>query len=141
MSKWQVIAAALLGMVGVMLGAYAAHGMQAALEKQGLSEEVVSKRVEQCETGVRYHQVHAVVILVLGITPTFYRNRWATAATMLLLLGIALFSGGLYSMALLGIIGHWAIVPCGGLCLILGWLSLAVAAMYQSNPGAFATMK
>ncbi len=50
-----------------------------------------------------------------------------------MLLGIALFCGGLYSMVYLGEMGHWAIVPSGGLCFIIGWLITATSA-FSADP-------
>ncbi len=123
--RWAVLIAGLLGACGVAIGANAAHGLEDSLLKQGLPVEDVVKRLSQCDVAVRYHMIHTVAILALGLSAgqVFSKRRWG--AVVFLLLGIALFSGGLYAMVYLGQMGHWAIVPSGGLCFILGWLFAA----------------
>jgi len=49
------------------------------------------------------------------------------------LLGVLMFSGGLYLPVLAGVAPHWAIVPIGGVLLIAGWLLLAVAVAWSSD--------
>lgn len=106
-------------MVAVAVGAYAAHGLEALLLKQQLPADDIAKRLSQCEVGARYHMSHALAILAVALLET--RSRLATIAIFFWTLGIALFSGGLYSMVFLGKMGHWAIVPSGGLCFMIGW--------------------
>ena len=136
MIRWVVVLAGLLGMVGVMIGAYAAHGLEVALEKQGLEVTVIAKRLDQCEVAVRYHMLHALAILAVGLSSCCRRRRLAVAAVIFFLSGIALFSGGLYSMVFTGVMGHWAIVPSGGLCLIVGWLCVAILGFTVGAEGA-----
>jgi uncharacterized membrane protein YgdD (TMEM256/DUF423 family) len=69
---------------------------------------------------VFYHLIHAVVLLVVGLTP-----RVSKAATICFGLGILLFSGSLYVLALTGIAWLGAITPVGGLCFLLGWAALS----------------
>lgn len=123
MSK-SVVIAGVLGVIGVLIGAYAAHGLEAFLKKQALSVEDTAKRLDQCEVAVRYHMTHTLAMLALGLSSTAKRSRLGQAAIMFWLLGILLFSGGLYSIAFLGKMGHWAIVPSGGLCFMLGWAAV-----------------
>ena len=121
--------AGLLGFVGVAIGAFAAHGLPKNLAAQGLEATEIAQRLEQCEIAVRYHMFHALALLAIGLSASIANLRRTVAAAVLILLGIALFSGGLYSMVFLGLMGHWAIVPCGGLCMLLGWccvMSLAL---------------
>lgn len=133
MTRWVILLAGLLGAVGVTIGAYAAHGLEESLLKQGLEAADVSKRLEQCEVAVRYHMTHVLALLALGIpAPPIAATRRALACCFFLL-GIMLFSGGLYSMVFLGEMGHWAIVPSGGLCFILGWLAVACMALGQTS--------
>ena len=135
MVRWIVLIAGMLGGAGVAMGAFAAHGMEEFLAKQSLAPDEIAKRISQCDVGVRYHLWHALAILTLGMTAypntsgktTCHRRR--VAATICLVLGIAMFSGGLYSMSILGVMGHWAIVPSGGATLILGWLWIASMAL------------
>jgi uncharacterized membrane protein YgdD (TMEM256/DUF423 family) len=104
----------LLGAIGVGIGAYAAHGLEASLIEQGLTPEQIADRLRQCEVAVRYHMVHTLALLILGFLPPPH-SAWRWLSSLFFTLGIALFSGGLYSMVFAGVMGHWAIVPSGGL--------------------------
>lgn len=119
-----IVLAGLLGVVGVIIGAYAAHGLEGYLQKQSLETDVIAKRLSQCDVAVRYHMLHTLAILALGLSGI--RNKSALIAVLFWLLGIGLFSGGLYSMVFLGKMGHWAIVPSGGLCFIIGWTAVVI---------------
>ncbi len=128
MVRWIVLVAAVLGAAGVGIGAHAAHGLETDLEKQGLAPEAIGKRVGQCEVGVRYQMTHVLAMLVLGVMNSAQNSWHRSIAASFFLLGIGLFSGGLYSMVFLDTMGHWAIVPSGGLCFIVGWLTTATLA-------------
>lgn len=123
--RWIVLLAGLLGAVGVAIGAHAAHGLEAMLLEQGVVPEQVAKRLSQCDVAVRYHMTHCLALLTLGLIADRLGTKRRNVAASFFLLGIVLFSGGLYSMVYLGQMGHWAIVPLGGLCFILGWLTTA----------------
>ncbi len=129
MIRWIVLVAGLLGCVGVAIGAYAAHGLEKSLAAQGIESPDIAKRLDQCDVAVRYHMTHALTLLILGLAGLQVNLKTRTAAAICFLLGIALFSGGLYSMVFLGQMGHWAIVPSGGLCFILGWFCVALTAL------------
>lgn len=115
-------------MLGVMIGAYAAHGLQNDLNAGGMSAEDVAKRLDQCDVAVRYHMLHTLALLLLGVSTVACPKKRQSAAVFFLL-GLALFSGGLYSMVFFGVMGHWAIVPCGGLCFMIGWLCVTIMAV------------
>ncbi len=132
-TRWIVCLAGILGALGVTIGAYAAHGLEASLSQQGLTAEEIVKRLDQCDVAVRYHMLHTLALLSLGLAGAAVRGRRAAAAAGSWLLGIALCSGGLYSMVFLGQMGHWAIVPSGGLCLIVGWCLLATLAFGRAG--------
>lgn len=125
--RWIVLLAGVLGAIGVGIGAFAAHGLEKNLLTQGLSAEEIADRLRQCDVAVRYHMFHVLALLSIGLLNT-QASSWSRAATSCFVLGIALFCGGLYSMVFLGKMGHWAIVPIGGLCFILGWLCTAAMA-------------
>ena len=78
------------------------------------------RRMEIWDTAVFYHMVHAVVLLVVGLTP-----KVSKPATICFVAGIILFSGSLYLLALTDISWLGAITPLGGLFLLLGWACLA----------------
>ena len=127
MIRWIVLFAGLLGMLAVMVGAYAAHGLEKSLTEQGVSAADVAKRLDQCDVAVRYHMTHVLALLVVGwhVPRSLAKTKRRSLAAIFMLMGIALFSGGLYSMVFLGEMGHWAIVPSGGLCFMLGWACVA----------------
>lgn len=129
MIRWIVFLAGLLGIVGVIIGAFAAHGLEKNLSAQELGVEEIAKRLDQCDVAVRYHMLHTLALLALGLNAGGVSGKIRSLATLFFLLGIALFSGGLYSMVFLGQMGHWAIVPSGGLCFILGWLCITIMAL------------
>jgi uncharacterized membrane protein YgdD (TMEM256/DUF423 family) len=112
-----LLAAALLGAAGVALGAFGAHGLRARLDARAL---------EVWETAVRYHLLHAAALLALALSPYAPALR---GAGWLLALGIALFSGSLYALALGGPRWLGPITPLGGLAFIAGWLWIAKVAL------------
>ncbi len=71
---------------------------------------------------VLYHFIHAIALFVIALYGATNRGAW-----WLLLAGIFLFSGSLYTMALTNIRCLGAITPLGGLCFLMGWAWLVVA--------------
>ena len=110
---------ALLGGVGVGLGAFGAHGL-----KGRLSQEMLAV----FETGVRYQMYHALALLVLGAMMTRLEGRAVVVAGWSSTAGILIFSGSLYALALSGVTMLGAITPIGGVAFLAGWLALAIAA-------------
>jgi uncharacterized membrane protein YgdD (TMEM256/DUF423 family) len=83
------------------------------------------------EKAVFYHFLHALGILLvalLGRTGAIGAAGQARVA-WLLLVGIALFSGSLYVLAVTGVRALGAVTPLGGLAFIAGWLLLAYEAL------------
>jgi len=105
--------AALAGFLAVALGAFGAHGLRATLEATG--------RIANWETAAQYHLVHAAVLLALALRGTVARLPFTLFGA-----GIVIFSGSLYVLALSNLKWLGAITPLGGLCLIGGWLALAI---------------
>jgi uncharacterized membrane protein YgdD (TMEM256/DUF423 family) len=105
--------AALSGFLAVALGAFGAHGLKAMLEDHGT--------VAVWQTGALYHLVHAVVLLALALRDSVARLPFALFG-----IGIVIFSGSLYALALTNVKWLGAITPLGGLCLLGGWLALAI---------------
>ncbi|WP_126425505.1 DUF423 domain-containing protein [Brevibacillus marinus] len=107
--------------LAVALGAFGAHVLKRRLSAQMLAN---------FQTGVQYHMIHAVALLVLGglwrswgDLPLFPYAGWFFLA------GIILFSGSLYALSLSGVKKLGAITPLGGLCFLAGWLCLALAGL------------
>jgi uncharacterized membrane protein YgdD (TMEM256/DUF423 family) len=110
-------------MLGVIAGAFAAHGLQQYLEP---------KQIEIWRTGVQYQFYHVFALLFLS---TFANpNKLDRIAYYLFTFGVVFFSGSLYLLACRGLLGWdwltaiWPITPLGGLLFIAGWATLALAA-------------
>jgi len=115
-----VLAAGLLGALGVLLGAFGAHGL-----KQRLAPDLLAL----WQTAVQYHQWHTLAMLATGLLLVHVpQHPWLRAAAVLFFAGIVLFSGSLYALALGAPRLLGAITPLGGLALIAAWSCLAVAA-------------
>ncbi|WP_018169892.1 DUF423 domain-containing protein [Thioalkalivibrio sp. ALMg9] len=114
-----VVIAALLAGIAVVLGAFGAHALQERLTEQALAT---------WHTGVQYHFIHALALLLIAALWAHLANGWAAASAVAFVIGILLFSGSLYALALGAprILG--AIAPLGGTAFILGWAGLAIAA-------------
>lgn len=108
-------AAAILGLIGVGLGAFGAHG----LEKIATEEQLA-----WWHTATLYHLLHVAPLLVLDGRSERSGVRLAGRA---FLVGIVVFSGTLYAMALGAPRWCGAITPLGGVALMVGWGALAYA--------------
>lgn len=115
-----VVLGSLSAFLGVGLGAFGAHG---------LKTKVTPEMLAVWQTGVLYHLVHALGLLLIGIICHLMPEA-ATArnAGWAVLLGTVLFSGSLYLMVLTGIKQLGMITPFGGIAFLLGWLLLGIAA-------------
>jgi uncharacterized membrane protein YgdD (TMEM256/DUF423 family) len=128
MGGW-LVAAALNGGFAVAMGAYAAHGLAGDPRVAGW-----------VETAVRYQMWHALTLLGVAALmgragPRTMRLLRLSAAAFLL--GIILFCGSLYVLALADWRGIAMITPVGGLILMLGWAALAgCGILYWRRPGA-----
>ncbi len=120
MSRAFVVLGALSGLVGVGLGAFAAHGLRGRLSPDLL---------EIFETGTRYQMYHALGLLAVAWAATRWPGGLVTAAGWLFVAGTVVFSGSLYLLGLTGQRWLGAVTPLGGLALLLGWLALAGAAL------------
>ncbi len=101
-----------------MLGAFGAHGLKGKLDAYSM---------DIYQRAVLYHFLHAIGLLV---TPLFARLGMISSGAShrvcaLLLLGILLFSGSLYALAISGVKLLGAVTPFGGLAFIVAWLLLA----------------
>ena len=111
--------AALSGAVAVALGAFAAHALKAQLAPYLL---------EVFKTGVHYQAWHSLALLGCGIWARIMPVKTVLYAALFFAAGIVCFSGSLYALALTGIKWFGPITPIGGVCFIIGWVVLAVAA-------------
>ncbi|WP_114238172.1 DUF423 domain-containing protein [Dyella sp. C9] len=114
----QAIPALLIGLAGasaVMLGAFGAHALRDVLDARG---------AELWHTAVSYHFWHAIA-LVLAVFAGPGRPRRVSLAAFAL--GIVVFCGTLYALALGAPRWVGAITPVGGIAFIVGWLALGWA--------------
>jgi uncharacterized membrane protein YgdD (TMEM256/DUF423 family) len=121
----------MLGAIGVGLGAYGAHGLEKQLAAWGYAGDDLAKRLANHETAVRYQMWHALAIVLVGLALTNRPTIWWQASAGTLLFGVLIFSGLLYALVVTGPSWRWlgAVVPIGGLSLIVGWVLLAVGAL------------
>jgi uncharacterized membrane protein YgdD (TMEM256/DUF423 family) len=115
--NWSATGAILLA-IAVMLGAFGAHGLRGKIDDYSMNVY---------ERAVLYHFLHALGILVVSILPRAgvlneLRTNWVAG---LLCVGIVLFSGSLYVLAISGVRMLGAVTPFGGLSFIAAWLLLA----------------
>lgn len=123
MHKGFLKTAAILGMLSVVLGAFAAHE---------LKEKISNEAVNIFETGVRYQFYHVFALLAAGVLYKDFKNNFIKWSGILFIIGIVLFCGSLYVLMYIKgavIPGYkWigAITPFGGLSFILGWIFLFI---------------
>ena len=113
MNKWLMVAG-FSGLSGVGLGAFAAHGLKPLLTPEQLA---------LFQIGVQYQFWHALALLLVALWSMREPSRWLTAGAYAFALGMLLFSGSLYLLALTG----WRVgllTPLGGLLLMTGWAAL-----------------
>jgi uncharacterized membrane protein YgdD (TMEM256/DUF423 family) len=129
-ARWIAIGA-ILGAIGVALGAYGAHGLEKQLATWSYAGEDLAKRLANHETAVRYQMWHALAIVLVGLALTIRPNGWWNASAVAFLFGTLVFSGFLYALVVVGPNLRWfgAIVPFGGVSLIAGWVLLAIGAL------------
>ncbi len=119
MNGWLLIAA-VNGGLAVVCGAFAAHGLQGRIDAEALGV---------FETGARYHMYHALAIGLAAFAMRDAAAGAAATAAAFFLGGILLFSGSLYLLALTGVRGFGIVTPFGGVCFLIGWGALALAAV------------
>lgn len=127
------LCAGLAGAAAVGLGAHGAHGLKPALLAEGLEPEVLTKRIQDHDTAVRYHLVHAVALLGLAVAPASLARRTRLIAASFFMLGLGLFSGVLYAQSMAGLTGYGIVVMFGGLSFMAGWLSVAALAFGRES--------
>ena len=115
-------AGSVLAALSVITGAFGAHGLES---------RVGAELLETFETGARYHMYHALALLAVGWFAVNRSGRWVNAAGWLFLAGIVVFPGSLYVLVLTGQRWLGAVTPIGGVCFILGWIALAMAAIRE----------
>ena len=103
----------------ICIGAFGAHFLKSRMDKDLL---------DILEVGVRYHMYHALGLILMGLI----MKQWGYQtllqwSAIFLIIGMVLFSGSLYALALTGIRRLGMITPFGGIFLIMGWVCAAYA--------------
>lgn len=119
MNKTILVSAAILGLLGICLGAFAAHGLEALISEES---------IKSFETGVRYQMYHAFFLLLIGGTD-IVGYKWKKPIFYLTVAGVLFFSGSIYGLAtndlsLFDFKKIALITPLGGLLLIVAWAAL-----------------
>jgi len=116
MNKKILVSGSMIGLLAVILGAFAAHGL----------EKIVSQdAIETFQTGVRYQMYHAIVLLFVGST-TVLKMKTKKRIYYTMVFGVLFFSGSIYGLATNTLTGFdfttiGFITPIGGLFLIISW--------------------
>ncbi|MGM9508901.1 DUF423 domain-containing protein [Larkinella sp. GY13] len=126
MPKFFLQSGAILGFLGVALGAFGAHAFRAMLE--------LSKRSDTFETAVKYQFYHALALVAIGIllqlpATSAVSAKYYSWAGYAYLPGVLIFSGSLYAICFTGITKFGAIAPIGGLLMLAGWALLLIGGL------------
>ena len=123
MSKTILVAAAIFLALAVAIGAFGAHALKA-----GLTEDLL----QIYKTGVEYHFYHSLGLLLIGILSLHMPSTLLNWSALLIGIGIVVFSGSLYLLAVSGVRWIGAVTPIGGLSFIAGWILLLLAVLKTS---------
>jgi uncharacterized membrane protein YgdD (TMEM256/DUF423 family) len=121
----ELAAGALTGLLAVVFGAVASHGLQ------GLPPD----RAGWIDVALRYQMLHSAAFLALGILKALRPARLLDAAGWAFVGGLLVFSGLLYAMALGAPRWLGALVPLGGLSYMIGWAALLAFALGRRAQG------
>ena len=122
MNKKILITASVLGMLAVLLGAFAAHGLE---------NKVSTDAIDTFQTGVRYQMYHALLLLFVAHT-SYLKTNIKKGILYLIIIGVLLFSGSIYGLATNTITSFdfksiAFITPIGGFLLILSWTVMLIS--------------
>jgi len=109
--------AAISGLLAVALGAFGAHGLKSIITPEML---------EVYKTGVQYQFYHTFALLAVGILMNFNQSKALKWSATLFVIGMILFSGSLYVLAISGVKALGMITPFGGITWIAAWFLLIV---------------
>lgn len=119
--KKTLVAAGIMGLLAVALGAFGAHALKSTL--------VTNNRLDVYELGVQYQFYHTLALLGIGLLMLNRESRLLRMASVFMILGIFFFSGSLYILALTNNSTLGMITPVGGVCFIAGWACLVGAVL------------
>ncbi|HEY6985136.1 MAG TPA: DUF423 domain-containing protein [Rhodanobacteraceae bacterium] len=118
-ARASILVGALAGAAAVATGAFGAHALRASLDAEALAI---------WRTAVEYQFWHALALLAVGLIARIESSVALNVAALAFALGIVLFCGSLYALALGAPRPVGVATPIGGVGLIVGWAALAVHA-------------
>ena len=114
---------AILGLLSVLMAAYVDHSV--SLVRTG-------KSLDRVLIAIRYHQLYAIVITIMGLIFPLQTDRriksWLIKSAYFFISGILLFSFSIYISSITGIFALLHLVPIGGLIFMIGWVGLICVA-------------
>lgn len=121
MNRKLLIAGAILGILAIILGAFASHGLEKLVTKDA---------IDTFETGVRYQMYHALLLLIVGST-SIVNVKAKRLVLLLVVIGLVFFSGSIYGLATNELTSFdfkkiAFLTPIGGLLLIISWILILV---------------
>lgn len=122
MTRAWIVVGATLAFLGVAAGAFGAHALEG---------RIAPDLLQVFDTGSRYHVVHALALVFVGLASARWPDPLWTVAGWLFATGVVVFSGSLYALALSGARWLGAVTPLGGVAFLAGWL-VVVAAAWRS---------
>ncbi len=144
MNGWGRCGAIMAGLA-VLLGAFAAHGLDSRFGKQyaeapeklvaGQPQPAALKALNDFKTGTQYQFWHALGMILVGLQTGGSRG-WKNAAGWCFLLGCLFFSGSLYLLTLLAEPRLGMVAPIGGTLFLIGWACLAISFRSPANKQA-----
>jgi uncharacterized membrane protein YgdD (TMEM256/DUF423 family) len=124
---------ALFALIGVGMGAFGAHGL-----KNLISPEMLTAY----QTGVSYQMWHALGLIGIALVRRHEtESKLLNWAGWLMLIGIVLFSGSLYLLAIMDRKELGIVTPFGGVSFLIGWLLLAVYAARTPPSGRYSKLR
>ena len=119
-----LLSGAILGLLSVIMAAYVDHS---------LSLKLADKSLHGVLTALRYHQLYAIVISMIGVVIPCMTNArvkfWLAISAYIFLTGIIFFSFSIYFSVFFDIKSILYVTPIGGIVLMLGWISLIRSAL------------
>ncbi len=122
-ARFWIALGALSASIAVAAGAIGTHVLKESLE-------LPESELATYDLAVRYQMTHSLGLILAGLLMTRCASRLLTFAAAAMVLGIVLFSGGLYGWLFTGQTPFVHVVPVGGSAWILAWLMLAAGAIW-----------
>ncbi len=120
MNKKLLVTGSIFGLMGVLIGAFGAHG---------LKESINTEALVTFETGVKYQMYHAFLLMLISVFALSEKIK--RTLLILIITGTLFFSGSIYGLATNALTGFdftkiALLTPLGGTLLIIAWGVLVV---------------